>query len=83
MKTRRTGAQFFADHGVGLIIGTHPHVVEPVDVITGVSGNKMPIFYSLGNSVSSQKDNFNMLGGTGKGSDYQGRNGNLCVRLQY
>ena len=46
-----------------VIIGTHPHVVEPVDVITGESGNKMPIFYSLGNFVSSQKDNFNMLGG--------------------
>ena len=63
---QKNWAQFFADHGVGLIIGTHPHVVEPVDVITGVSGNKMPVFYSLGNFVSSQKDNFNMLGGMAK-----------------
>ena len=63
---QKSWAQFFADHGVGLIIGTHPHVVEPVDVITGASGNKMPIFYSLGNFVSSQKDNFNMLGGMAK-----------------
>lgn len=63
---QKTWAQFFADHGVGLVIGTHPHVVEPVDVITGESGNKMPIFYSLGNFVSSQKDNFNMLGGMAK-----------------
>ena len=63
---QKNWAQFFADHGVGLVIGTHPHVVEPVDIITGVSGNKMPIFYSLGNFVSSQKDNFNMLGGMAK-----------------
>ncbi len=63
---QKTWAQLFADHGVGLVIGTHPHVVEPVDVITGASGNKMPIFYSLGNFVSSQKDNFNMLGGMAK-----------------
>ena len=56
-------AQLFADNGVGLIIGSHPHVVEPTDVLTGSGGNKMPIFYSLGNFVSSQKDNFNMLGG--------------------
>lgn len=56
-------AQLFADQGVGLIIGSHPHVVEPTDVLTGSGGNKMPIFYSLGNFVSSQKDNFNMLGG--------------------
>ena len=63
---QKTWAQLFADHGVGLVIGTHPHVVEPVDLITGSSGNKMPIFYSLGNFVSSQKDNFNMLGGMAK-----------------
>lgn len=56
-------AQFFADNGVGLIIGTHPHSIEPVDVITGKDGNEMPIFYSLGNFVSSQKDTINMLGG--------------------
>jgi poly-gamma-glutamate synthesis protein (capsule biosynthesis protein) len=56
-------AQFFADNGVGLVIGTHPHVVEPTDVIIGQDGNEMPVFYSLGNFVSSQKDNFNMLGG--------------------
>ena len=59
-------AQFFADHGVGLIIGTHPHVVEPVELVTGESGNKMPVFYSLGNFVSSQKDTANMLGGMAK-----------------
>lgn len=35
-------------------------------MITGESGNKMPIFYSLGNFVSSQRDNFNMLGGMAK-----------------
>lgn len=59
-------AQFFADHNVGLIIGTHPHVVEPVDIITGSGGNKMPIFYSLGNFVSSQRDTMNMVGGMAK-----------------
>lgn len=63
---QKTWAQLFADHGVGLVIGTHPHVVEPVDVITGKDGNKMPIFYSLGNFVSSQRETMNMLGGMAK-----------------
>ena len=59
-------AQLFADHGVGLVIGTHPHVVQKVDLITGEKGNKMPIFYSLGNFVSSQRDTQNMVGGMAK-----------------
>ncbi|MGN0374239.1 MAG: CapA family protein, partial [Butyrivibrio sp.] len=33
-------AQFFADNGADLIIGTHPHVVEPVKWIEGSNGNK-------------------------------------------
>lgn len=59
-------AQLFADHGVGLVIGTHPHVVQKVDLITGENGNKMPIFYSLGNFVSSQRETQNMVGGMAK-----------------
>ncbi len=59
-------AQFFADKGVGLVIGTHPHAIQPTDIITGINGNQMPIFYSLGNFVSSQKATWNMLGGMAK-----------------
>lgn len=61
-QSQKTWAQFFADEGVGLILGTHPHVIEPVEVLTGKDGGQMPCFYSLGNFLSSQKDNFNMLG---------------------
>jgi len=35
--------------GVDLIIGHHPHVVQEVDVISGV-----PVFYSLGNFIFDQ-----------------------------
>ena len=59
-------AQFFADNGVGLVIGTHSHSVQPVEVYTGVWGNEMPIFYSLGNFISSQKETVNMLGAMAK-----------------
>lgn len=61
-ETQRQWAQFFADNHVGLIIGTHSHTVQPTDEYTGKDGNIMPIFYSLGNFVSSQKDTQNMLG---------------------
>lgn len=62
-ESQKAWAQFFADNHVGLVIGTHSHSVQPTDVYTGVDGNTMPIFYSLGNFVSSQKDTVNMLGG--------------------
>ena len=56
-------AQFFADEGVDVVIGGHPHVLEPVDVITGKNGNEMICYYSLGNFISHQSNNYQMLGG--------------------
>ncbi len=52
--------QIFRKHGADLIIGTHPHVIEPIvmieDDIPGISNNKsngdMLVYYSLGNFVS-------------------------------
>ena len=56
-------AQLFADNGVDLVIGTHPHVIEPVKWIEGKDGNRTLVYYSLGNFVSIQYYNYNMLGG--------------------
>lgn len=61
--SQKSWAQFFADHGVGLVIGAHPHVVQPLETVTGTDGNEMPVFYSLGNFLSHQVDPQNMLGG--------------------
>lgn len=55
-------AQFFADQGVGAVIGGHPHVVQPMDVLTGEDGNEMPVFYSLGNFISHQDQAPRLLG---------------------
>ncbi len=61
--SQKSWAQFFADHGVGLVIGAHPHVVQPLETVTGTDGSEMPVFYSLGNFLSHQVDPQNMLGG--------------------
>ena len=42
-------AKFLADNGVDIIIGTHPHVIEPVEWIDATL-----VFYSLGNFISAQ-----------------------------
>lgn len=40
--------------GADLIIGTHPHVIEPVKWVEAENGNKSLCYYSLGNYVSTQ-----------------------------
>lgn len=56
-------AQKMCDWGVDLIIGSHPHVIQPVEWIKSENGNEMLTFYSLGNFVSRQKEVRNLLGG--------------------
>jgi poly-gamma-glutamate synthesis protein (capsule biosynthesis protein) len=55
--------KFFADEGVDLIIGTHPHVLQPIEWVAGKKGHKTLVYYSLGNYVSYQREAPRMLGG--------------------
>ncbi|MCD8089205.1 MAG: CapA family protein [Clostridiales bacterium] len=65
-ESEKRWAQFFADNGADLVIGTHPHVIQPVETITGVNGNSTLVFYSLGNFVSNQDKIITMLGAMAK-----------------
>lgn len=56
-------AQYLSDLGVDVIIGTHPHVIQPMDYVTGKDGNETLVMYSLGNFLSAQDVNYRMLGG--------------------
>lgn len=62
-ETQKSWAQFFADNGVGAVIGSHPHTLQPMDQITGANGNIMPVYYSLGNYMTHMSRYYNMLGG--------------------
>ena len=45
---------FFLKQKVDLVIGTHPHVIEPVKWVSdNKTGHKMLVYYSLGNYVNS------------------------------
>ncbi len=52
-KDQQKKAQFLADLGVDLVIGTHPHVVEPVKWLKGVDGNNTLVYYSIGNFINA------------------------------
>jgi poly-gamma-glutamate synthesis protein (capsule biosynthesis protein) len=48
--TERKQAEWLVDHGVDLVVGHHPHVVQAPECVHG-----KPVFFSLGNHVFDQK----------------------------
>lgn len=48
-------AQEMANAGVDYIVGSHPHALQPYDILTADDGSEVPIMYSLGNFVSHQE----------------------------
>ncbi|MCR4938556.1 MAG: CapA family protein [Treponemataceae bacterium] len=52
-KAQRDWCRLFMEEGVDLVIGTHPHVIQPIEMLTdAVTGKKMLVYYSLGNFVN-------------------------------
>ncbi|MCM1152159.1 MAG: CapA family protein [Muribaculum sp.] len=53
---QRNIAEFLKDQGVDLIIGGHPHVIQPMEVVHNDQEDKdVLIVYSLGNFISNMK----------------------------
>lgn len=53
---QRDLAKFLTDQGVDLIIGGHPHVIQPMQVVRNEKEDKdVLIVYSLGNFISNMK----------------------------
>lgn len=54
-------ANFLNEQGVDVIIGQHPHVIQPVEIIG--DEHQSVVAYSLGNFISGQDEPIRMLGG--------------------
>lgn len=50
--SQRYWAKLFSDNGADLILGAHPHVVQPVEWIEGIDGHRTLCYYSVGNFVT-------------------------------
>ena len=78
--------KIFMDNGVDLVIGTHPHVIEPIEMLTDeTTGHQMLVYYSLGNFVnwtSSTGSGISdrMLGGMAKVKLGRDDNGNVVIK---
>ena len=56
-------ARIMANNGVDVILGMHPHVLQPIEWIDRPDGGKTLCVYSLGNLISTMMYGRNMLGG--------------------
>lgn len=61
-KEQKELAQFLIKNGVRLVIGSHPHVVQPIDIQRQSDSIQNIIVYSLGNFISGMKGD-NVEGG--------------------
>ena len=59
---QRDTAQWLADQGADLIIGTHPHVTQSAQWLTAADGHTAFVTYSLGNFISAQATEDTMIG---------------------
>ncbi len=57
-QTQQELARFLFDQGVDAVIGSHPHVVQPVRFQKFGRNYYRPVVYSLGNFVSNQRDRY-------------------------
>ena len=56
-------ASLFADCGVDVVLGTHPHVLQRWEWVAGEGGHRTLVYYSLGNFISAQTDEACRRGG--------------------
>lgn len=55
--------QVLVNNGVDVIIGTHPHVLEPMQWVSRPDGKRTLVMYSIGNFMSGMLYMRNMVGG--------------------
>ena len=54
-KHQKSVAQFLLNNDVRIIIGHHPHVVQPIHIYRDNNTIKQVVYYSLGNFISNQR----------------------------
>ena len=51
--------------GADVVLGSHPHTAQTMEYVEREDGSLGFVYYSLGNFISAQTDNFNMIGEMG------------------
>lgn len=61
---QRALAEKMVGWGADIILGHHPHVIQPVEYIQRDDGTSGIVAYSLGNFISAQDTGYRMIGGS-------------------
>ncbi len=72
-------AQNIINWGADVIIGCHPHVAQTMEYLTRDDGSQGFVFYSLGNFISAQTYNINLIGEIADFKMVVGSDGNVKV----
>lgn len=60
---QRSWAEKFIELGATVIFGNHVHVLQPVETLYGSDGRAVPVYWSLGNYISTMLGEESMIGG--------------------
>lgn len=56
--SQKMWCRYFLKLGVNLVIGTHPHVIQPVKWMKDNKGHRMLVYYSLGNYINASGNRY-------------------------
>ena len=79
VEMQREWAQIFVNEGADVIIGNHPHVMEPAVVLDGPDGKSVPCYWSTGNFVSTSPSDESLVGGMAKVTLHKDADGTCSV----
>ncbi|HEY4553031.1 MAG TPA: CapA family protein [Bacillaceae bacterium] len=81
-ETQKTLARQFINGGADIILGHHPHVLQPMEEIKRQDGSSGVVYYSLGNFLSGQLWDYKDVGGMAEikvRKEFQGGRSNISV----
>jgi len=58
--------QIFLECAVDVVVGTHPHCLQPYELLVDDNGHQMLVYYSIGNYISAQPEKHCVKGGVAK-----------------
>lgn len=62
-ESQQEWANIFLDCQADIVVGTHPHTLQPYTVLTDEHGHEMLLYYSIGNYISAQSERACIKGG--------------------
>lgn len=65
-ESQKKWTEVFLDSHADVIIGTHPHALQPMELLTAEDGHEMLVYYSIGNFISAQSQRTSIKGGMAK-----------------